>query len=238
VLVGLSQLPCRLFVNMCTMDGRVSWAIFVTRHNFTLLSSHVDDLLLWCAVVATSLDRGQQLDASVSGLRSRRFNCSSNLPRHGRVHYYGSSRSQSENKVTCIYVECMWLASPLSRTSCVEAVLGESTGLVLQNTGLLDSIPARRLSHYEIKSFKSAWVVMKPAGGTLSASARRIHKELAEITQDPPCNCSAGPKGDNIYVWSATIIGPAGASDIHGSSCVLLNSQGPHKQLAHNLCNR
>ena len=24
-------------------------------------------------------------------------------------------------------------------------------------------------------------------------------KELAEISLDPPCNCSAGPKGDNIY---------------------------------------
>jgi hypothetical protein len=44
----------------------------------------------------------------------------------------------------------------------------------------------------------------------LSPSAKRIQKELAEISQDPPCNCSAGPKGDNIYEWVSTILGPAG----------------------------
>lgn len=41
-------------------------------------------------------------------------------------------------------------------------------------------------------------------------SAKRIAKELAEIALDPPTNCSAGPKGDNLYEWTSTIIGPSG----------------------------
>ncbi len=39
----------------------------------------------------------------------------------------------------------------------------------------------------------------------------RIQKELAEISLDPPPNCSAGPKADNIYEWVSTIMGPSGS---------------------------
>nr|XP_044611026.1 ubiquitin-conjugating enzyme E2 E1 isoform X3 [Equus asinus] len=56
----------------------------------------------------------------------------------------------------------------------------------------------------------------------------RIQKELADITLDPPPNCrlkekksrvglrkvqshGAGPKGDNIYEWRSTILGPPGS---------------------------
>ncbi|CAH3134390.1 ubiquitin-conjugating enzyme E2 E1-like [Pocillopora verrucosa] len=46
---------------------------------------------------------------------------------------------------------------------------------------------------------------------TLSGAAKRIQRELAEITLEPPPNCSAGPKGDNLYEWHSTILGPQGS---------------------------
>jgi ubiquitin-conjugating enzyme E2 D/E len=40
-------------------------------------------------------------------------------------------------------------------------------------------------------------------------STRRIQKEHQDLVKDAPENCSAGPKGDNIYSWDAMIVGPA-----------------------------
>jgi len=37
---------------------------------------------------------------------------------------------------------------------------------------------------------------------------RRLTKELADLQTDPPENCSAGPKEDDITCWTASILGP------------------------------
>ena len=38
--------------------------------------------------------------------------------------------------------------------------------------------------------------------------SKRLNAELVEITKDPPTNCSAGLKENNLLHWEATIIGP------------------------------
>lgn len=60
---------------------------------------------------------------------------------------------------------------------------------------------------------------MSDKKSSLSSSSRRIQKELAEISLEPPTNCSAGPKGDNLYEWVSTIVGPSGTFRVKDEDC-------------------